>query len=425
MSAGAMSSEKALEVAATIGFGISRKAIWSGERCSWLDGYAVYPGQNTAVSAMVNADVYGGTAGIGLFLAQAAARTDDALLRRTALGALRQTAARSEDLLAAAPHGFYGGAAGTAAALILAGLELGDEEAADSGRALIGRIPTDIDDPMQTDLISGLAGDVVSFALAAAVLGERDGLAARAAEAARNLIARGERGGDGSLSWATTPDRRANLAGFGHGAAGIAFALLVLDAFAPDAALRTAASAAIRYESGLFDPVHSNWPDFRIMAGAPAAEPTFPVAWCHGAGGIAFGRLAAAAAGLDAAADIDAALASTAREAQRALAAPGSDFTLCHGVLGLADVLLEAGRAGRADAAPALDSSIVHAVALFHDGERPWPSGLITREEISGLMMGNAGIGHFFLRLADPALESVLAPGARLIEGPGGAATAR
>jgi hypothetical protein len=29
--------------------------------------------------------------------------------------------------------------------------------------------------------------------------------------------------------------------------------------------------------------------------------------------------------------------------------------------------------------------------------------------------MGNAGIGCFFLRLADPALESVLVPGASIL----------
>jgi lantibiotic modifying enzyme len=94
---------------------------------------------------------------------------------------------------------------------------------------------------------------------------------------------------------------------------------------------------------------------------------------------------------------------------------PGADATLCHGVLGLVDALLDAGRAGRADLVP-LAAAIVHFVtAAFHDQEQPWPSGLLTREEINGLMMGNAGVGHLYLRLADPGLESVLAPGAALV----------
>ncbi|HMC92667.1 MAG TPA: hypothetical protein VKI45_09420, partial [Allosphingosinicella sp.] len=73
----------ALEVAAQIGFGIARKAFWSGERCTWLEAVPVMPGQNPAVSALCGTDVYGGTAGIGWFLAEASVRTGDALLRRT------------------------------------------------------------------------------------------------------------------------------------------------------------------------------------------------------------------------------------------------------------------------------------------------------------------------------------------------------
>ena len=50
------------------------------------------------------------------------------------------------------------------------------------------------------------------------------------------------------------------------------------------------------------------------------------------------------------------------------------------------------------------------ATERFHRGEKPWPSGLASQEEISGLMLGNAGIGHIYLRLADPSLPSLLAP---------------
>jgi hypothetical protein len=34
----------------------------------------------------------------------------------------------------------------------------------------------------------------------------------------------------------------------------------------------------------------------------------------------------------------------------------------------------------------------------------------LTHEEICGLMLGNAGIGHVYLRLGDPTLGSLLAP---------------
>jgi hypothetical protein len=57
-----------------------------------------------------------------------------------------------------------------------------------------------------------------------------------------------------------------------------------------------------------------------------------------------------------------------------------------------------------------LAALVAYAPERFHRGERPWPSGLLTHEEISGLMLGNAGIGHVYLRLADPTLGSLLAP---------------
>jgi lantibiotic modifying enzyme len=110
----AVAAQDAIEVAATIGFGIARRALWSGERCTWFDAVPTMPQQNPATSMMAGADLYGGTSGIGLFLAQAATRSGDALLRRTARAALRQAAARAGEYAQAAPHGFYGGAAGRA-----------------------------------------------------------------------------------------------------------------------------------------------------------------------------------------------------------------------------------------------------------------------------------------------------------------------
>jgi len=399
-----------LEVAAAIGFGLARQAVWSGERCRWLDGVPMPPGQNPAVSAMCGVDVYGGTAGIGWFLAQAAARIPDPLLARTARGALRHAAAGADELLKRAPHGFYGGAAGVGAALVLAGRELGDEAAVASGRALLMKVPTEAKDPLATDLISGLAGTVLALATAAAALGGDPALLKRAGKTAARLIAMGAQGADGTLSWPSMPDCRANLTGFAHGAAGIAHALLALAALAPDETLTEAAAAAFAYEDRAFDPGRGNWPDYRILPGYPQDEPMFGVAWCHGAAGIARSRSAGAAAGMAVTGALAAGLAATAAELERLRTMPGLDLTLCHGLLGLADTLLDSARAGGADHGALVTALAEQAAAVHHDGEHPWPSGLMTREESNGLMMGNAGIGHFYLRLADPALPSVLAP---------------
>ena len=402
--------QDAIDAAATIGFGIARRALWSGERCTWLDAIPTMPTQNPATSTMAGPDVYGGTSGIGAFLAQAATRTGDALLRRTARGALRQAVARADANMTRAPHGFYGGAAGVGAVLVLAGHDLGDAEIVDAGRALLLRLPKDPAIADVSDLIGGLAGTVLALALAADVLDGDADLIASAREFAARLVARGAREADGSLSWHTMEDTTANLTGFAHGTAGIAHALLVLDALAPDQAWRDAATAAFAYETARFDRAQNNWPDYRVMPGQAPGPPVYMIAWCHGAGGIAASRLYAETRGYNVGAEIEAGLGTAARWAEQWYRLPGADFTACHGVFGLVDVLLDGVRTGRNAHSATIATIINYATEQFHRGERAWPSGLISHEEICGLMLGNAGIGHVYLRLADPALGSLLAP---------------
>jgi lantibiotic modifying enzyme len=394
---------------------VARRAFWHADRCTWVEAVPVVEGQNPAISVAAEADLYGGVSGIGWFLAEAAVRTGDAFLRRTAIGALRQAETRVGRLAEQAPHGFYGGAAGTGAALVAAGTTLDDAACVEAGRRLLAAVPVDTDRPFTTDLISGLAGTALALVLAGRTLGDAD-LIGRASEAAAALLRQGEPGPEGGLSWPTMPQTRANLTGYAHGTAGIAYALLAVDAAAPDPALRGAAAAAMAYEARCFNAAAGGWPDYRSFAMTPADQPTYPVAWCHGASGILQARLAAAG---DARVqgDVEYGCAATVREAQRMLAVPGADFTLCHGLAGLGDALLDAARAGLPDAAAAVVAIANHGWQHFHAAERAWPSGLLTREEISGLMLGNAGIGWFYLRLSDPSLESPLVPGASRFAG--------
>jgi lantibiotic modifying enzyme len=272
-------------------------------------------------------------------------------------------------------------------------------------------VPADAAVPDVTDIIGGIAGTVVSLALAADVLGGDVALLARAGEFAERLLARGQRDARGTLSWHTLGDTRANLTGFAHGTAGIAHALLLLDALKPDPALRDAAAGAFAYEAATFDSAQANWPDYRLLPGQPPGPVGCAVAWCHGAPGIVRSRLfAEGCGGFEVAAEIEAGLGSTARYAAQWYRAPNADFAVCHGMLGLVDTLLDGVRSGRGAYAPLLAEIVAYATERFHRGERPWPSGLISHEEISGLMLGNAGIGHVYLRLADPTLGSLLAP---------------
>jgi lantibiotic modifying enzyme len=252
---------------------------------------------------------------------------------------------------------------------------------------------------------------VAALALAADGLGRDGALLARAGEFAERLLARGERDARGTLSWHTLGDTSANLTGFAHGTAGIAHALLLLHALTPDPRFREAAAAAFAYETATFDSVQANWPDFRLLPGQPPGPPFYPVAWCHGAAGIVRSRLfAEACGGFQVAADIEAGLGTTARYGRQFYRAPNTDFTACHGMFGVVDALLDGIRSGREAHAPVAAEIVAYATERFHRGEQPWPSGLATHEETSGLMLGNAGIGHVYLRIADPTLSPLLAP---------------
>jgi lantibiotic modifying enzyme len=135
--------------------------------------------------------------------------------------------------------------------------------------------------------------------------------------------------------------------------------------------------------------------------------------WCHGAPGIALSRLRAAELLGDDALRSEAlvALATTRETIVEAVETGIGNFSLCHGIAGNADVLLEGSRSGLGETD---DLDLLAAVAELGAERyaRPaaaWPCGTHAAETPS-LMLGLAGIGHFYLRLADPTVPSVLAP---------------
>jgi lantibiotic modifying enzyme len=93
----------------------------------------------------------------------------------------------------------------------------------------------------------------------------------------------------GPRAWKTLGEEM--LTGFSHGAAEIAYALLKLYEATGERSFREAALEAEAFESSVFLPEVSNWPDFRF----PPTEHGYVhrTAWCHGARGIALSRLAA------------------------------------------------------------------------------------------------------------------------------------
>ncbi len=83
---------------------------------------------------------------------------------------------------------------------------------------------------------------------------------------------------------------------------------------------------------------------------------------------------------------------------------PGADTTLCHGLAGLAEVVLIAGQILRDETYRAASAATARALIGRYSESGRWPSGTASRGPNPSLMLGTAGIGYTLLRLHDPAL---------------------
>jgi hypothetical protein len=81
---------------------------------------------------------------------------------------------------------------------------------------------------------------------------------------------------------------------------------------------------------------------------------------------------------------------------------------LCHGVFGNLESLLVARERVGYDDAQFVDSIVEHALSSYGTLGKPWPTGVIGGIHDPSLMVGEAGIGLFLLRFANPAVPSVL-----------------
>ena len=72
-------------------------------------------------------------------------------------------------------------------------------------------------------------------------------------------------------------------------------------------------------------------------------------------------------------------------------------------------MLLEAAQSlGGADAVETAGKIGCAGIEQFESRRLPWPCGLPGVGETPGLMLGTAGIGYFYLRLANPGIQTVL-----------------
>lgn len=220
-----------------------------------------------------------------------------------------------------------------------------------------------------------------------------------------------------------------NLTGMAHGAAGIGTALFELWRATSDSRFLYAAERAFAYEQSHFDQTAQNWPDFRnsdvseMLATADGRiklaqmvsdrrihatyRPRFMSAWCHGAPGIGLARLRAFEL------TGQPSYLEEARVAARCtienLRIGKGNYSLCHGVFGNCELLLELSRHDGDEASrETLERCVIEGLDLYERDDSRWPSGVLDSAPDPSLMLGEAGVALFLLRVSMASVPSVL-----------------
>jgi type 2 lantibiotic biosynthesis protein LanM len=361
------------------------------------------PWQSYQVSAAgvkpiaIETDLYNGTAGIAFFLAYLDAISPQQEFRQAAERALAYSITYCDKTQV----GTFRGLSGIVYLLTHLYHLWQQPELLALAIKLSHEISTHIAEDRDFDILSGAAG-IIPVMIGLSKLTSGDELA-YAHRCAQHLLQYSERQGD-SLSWSSSdPSRsKANLTGFVHGASGIGWALISLGCATDRPDYITAGQQAFAYEALHFDDQEQDWYDLRTNGVAANKNGLhFANGWCTGAAGIGLSRITAwAMLGKQ-----DKALLS---EASLALAATLRNFhhlgndTLCHGRAGNAEFFL---RFAQLKNEPAFQiEANVQAQSQWRNFEkaRSWILGKVSIDVFPGLMVGLAGLGLHFLRLAHP-----------------------
>lgn len=365
------------------------------------------PDQAEPVYRALPVELFSGTSGVALFLAQLHAAAPDARLRRSALGAISQSLSRIDTIPASDAIGLFTGVLGVAHAAAVCGDLLAAPELYE--RALVvarGARGRESDSP-HLDLISGRAGATLTLLTLTRRLDAPD-LMEWAQSLGHELLEAVE--GESGWRWESgteAPDRRV-LTGLSHGASGAALALGELHDATGEARFAAAARAAIDFERQFFDPLDGNWRTREPGEPGQASR----VAWCHGAPGIGLARLRAwqRTREPDDGRELDVCIRTTSRWVVASLRSEVGNYSLCHGLAGNADVLALCAQGSGSEEPAGLARRVAEeGIARFGEPGRPWPCGG-PGGETPGLMLGLSGIGLFYLRVHSREVASPLLP---------------
>ncbi|MFQ6396083.1 type 2 lanthipeptide synthetase LanM family protein [Nocardia sp. KC 131] len=396
-----------LAVAQAVAERLAELAVEDSQGAVWL-GVHTSAGSNWQVG-VVGPDLYAGGLGIALFLAHYAEISGETAHRDRARRAVTSALRQIERGQLAHGGGELGllGLGGAVYALSELGTLWADDGLISAARELAATMSPLIDRDEEFAVMDGTAGALLGVG-ALARTGRGNGISDVVRRAADRLLA-AQGATSGHAAWLPRGMQelgliRQPLAGYGHGASGIASALVRATEVLGDERYIEAALRAVDYERELFDVQRNNWRDIRELSGPDGlavekhgdwtATEGNSIAWCHGAAGIGLTRLHILRHhdGARIRADLDAALETTLRGGF------GNGHSLCHGDFGSLELAVavatewaddELWTRLRRHAATVVE-------AITHQG---WRCGLYRDLEVPGLYTGLAGIGFGALRV--------------------------
>lgn len=416
-------TDRFLSVAELIAHDLCDRSIHSGGLRTWLvrPDYTATVDDGSRIPA--GGSLYAGSAGIALFLA----RTGALIGSQPLLAAARQGAYHAFDSLRhAGSPGFWTGITGAMYAGVTIAELTGDGELIEVASDALAELDKTWKGTNILDVIGGEAG-IITGLLWLSSKGEFECARDLAVRMGNYLISSAIRLPEG-WAWGTMPAARKPLTGYAHGASGFSHALAELAAVTGDTRFLYAACQGVLYERAQFDSVVLNWPDYRntkvsgylmdggihelstlLMSGADLNwKPGQQMhAWCHGAPGVGYSRHRIAQLTGNEGILNEARLAAD--STQGSLARLGNNFTLCHGIGGNADFLVAASESTGVDISNMLDR-FDQAYHEIHLAGRDWQSGTSGGTEDVTLMLGTAGVGFSFLRVAGLIEDSPLLP---------------
>jgi lantibiotic biosynthesis protein len=404
-----------MQAALDAGYRLVREAIWQGDCCNWIGGnIAPTGGRYQVVKMACPANIYSGIGGIALFLSQLTQQVADPLLQETFEAAMR-TLVSEKMSPEKMPYGYYCGQLGIADILIQIGTAKQQQAWVTQGWQMMQNICENAPSENELDIITGVAGSIP--VLLKYYRAKKEDWLLIAAENCGNLLLSKAVKTETHYTWVTMAGSP-GLTGYSHGNAGIALALLELYQVTQNNQWLNAAMMGFQYERQLFDNNNQNWPDLRQVPGAPPTTTySCQEAWCHGAPGIALSRLRAWQITNDV---------NFLNEARTALHTTylglhrsQTNYSLCHGIAGNADVLLTAGlllqdntlvfaarEAGRIGIENHIAKNLDWSTGVSD------PNGAPGTSQNPSLLLGLAGTGYFYLRLYNPfQVPTVLMPG--------------